>query len=168
MAVIDEKLSFTRRDVDGNEIRFYPETKTKFVTDDNGKSIAELLNGGGSGGWDGYLADYVKLTNPNDMSGVYKVYQYDLMQTGELPRYVWAKNGYSSDGKGCEMQIAFTVNAEDNAYTGAIFSSAVGSNSYGAVEHIVPVPKEAKYVLVTVKGSSSNMSSTTVTCRAYF
>lgn len=40
MAVIDEKLSFTRRDVDGNEIRFYPETKTKFVTDDNGKSIA--------------------------------------------------------------------------------------------------------------------------------
>ena len=47
MAVIDEKLSFTRRDVDGNEIRFYPETKTKFVTDDNGKSIAELLNGGG-------------------------------------------------------------------------------------------------------------------------
>lgn len=47
MAVIDEKLSFTRRDVDGNEIRFYPETKTKFVTDDNGKSIAELLDGGG-------------------------------------------------------------------------------------------------------------------------
>ena len=169
MAVIDEKLSFTRRDVDGNEIRFYPETKTKFVTDDNGKSIAELLNGGGSGGWDGYLADYVTLTNPNDMSGVYKVYQYDLMQAGELPRYVWAKNSYSgSSTKGCEMQIAFTVNAEDNAYTGAILSSTVSSTSYDAVEHIVPVPKAAKYVLVTVRGSSSNMSSTTVKCRAYF